>query len=43
MTKEHALKILSDTQEKLWSLGAAMGLISHDGNTVAPKDAYIPR
>ena len=43
MTKEHALKILADTQEKLWSLGAAMGLISHDGNTVAPKDAYIPR
>ena len=43
MTKEPALKILADTQEKLWSLGAAMGLISHDGNTVAPKDAYIPR
>ncbi len=43
MTLNQALEIYSSYQEKLWALGAATGIVYHDGNTVAPKKSSIAR
>ena len=43
MTLEEARKALKEQQIKESAYGHAMGLMSFDGMTIAPRDTYIPR
>lgn len=43
MDLQRAIEIYKEYDQKIWALGAAMGVIYHDGNTVSPKESAVAR
>lgn len=43
MTAQEAIQKLNDLEMKEFAYGHALGLLSYDGETIAPRDARIPR